>query len=84
MENKKMKIISIASLFALIITVIGATYAYFQAQTGTGAATDIEISANTVDTFSFEVGDPLKFTVDQFTFTEGEIMHRHQHLQRQY
>ena len=71
MESKKKKIGLVITIVFLVALVIGATYAYFQAQTGTGAATDIEISANTVDTFSFEVGDPLRFTANQFTFTEG-------------
>ena len=71
MENKKAKIVSVISTIALAVMVITATYAYFAAQTGEGAATDVEISANTVDTLSFEVGSPLRFTADQFTFTEG-------------
>ena len=53
MENKKTKIISIVSLVALALTVVTATYAYFQAQTGEGSQTDIKINANTVDTFTF-------------------------------
>ena len=71
MENNKTKIISVTSIIALVLILVGSTYAYFVAQTGEGKSTDIEISANTVDTFSFAVGDTLKFTADQFTFTEG-------------
>lgn len=71
MESKKKKIVLVITIVFLVALVIGATYAYFQAQSGVGAATDVEVSANTVDTFSFEAGSPLKFTADQFTFTEG-------------
>ena len=71
MEDKKKKVALIITIIFIAVLVIGATYAYFVAQTGEGKSTDIEISANTVDTFSFAVGDPLKFTADQFTFTEG-------------
>ena len=71
MESKKKKIVLVITIVFLVVLVIGATYAYFVAQTGEGAATDVEVSANTVDTFSFEAGSPLKFTADQFTFTEG-------------
>ena len=71
MEDKKRKVALIITIIFIAVLVIGATYAYFVAQTGDGKSTDIEISANTVDTFSFAVGDPLKFTADQFTFTEG-------------
>ena len=72
MEQKtNKKVALIITIVFIAVLVIGATYAYFVAQTGDGKSTDIEISANTVDTFSFAVGDPLKFTADQFTFTEG-------------
>ena len=71
MNDKKRNAFLIILIVFLVVLVTGATFAYFQAISGTGASTDIEVSANTVDTFSFEVGDPLKFTADQFTFTEG-------------
>lgn len=71
MESKKKKIVLVITIVFLVALVIGATYAYFVAQTGVGAATNVEVSANTVDTFSFEAGSPFKFTADQFTFTEG-------------
>lgn len=71
MESKKKKIVLVITIVFLVALVIGATYAYFVAQTGVGTATNVEVSANTVDTFSFEAGSPLKFTADQFTFTEG-------------
>ena len=72
MEQKtNKKVALIITIVFIAVLVIGATYAYFVAQTGEGKSTDIEISANTVDTFSFAVGDSLKFTADQFTFTEG-------------
>ena len=71
MNDKKRNTFLIILIVFLVVLVTGATFAYFQAISGTGASTDIKVNANTVDTFSFEVGDPLKFTVDQFSFTEG-------------
>ncbi len=44
MENKKTKIISIASMIAL--TLITATFTYFMAQTGEGKSTDVNITDN--------------------------------------
>ena len=41
MENKKTKIISIASMIALTLTLITATFAYFMAQTGEEKSTDV-------------------------------------------
>ena len=72
MEKNKTKIITVASLLALVILIIGATYAYFVAQTGEGSQTDIRINANTVDTLTFETGDPITLTLDQENFAEGK------------
>ena len=71
MENKKVTIVSIISIIALVITIIGATYAYFVAQTGEGKSTDIKINANTVDTFTFEAGSALNLNLNQDNFASG-------------
>ena len=71
MENKKTKIISIVSLIALAITLITANYAYFAAQTGEGAATDIKINANTTDVFTFETGSAISISLNQDNFASG-------------
>ena len=72
MENQKTKIISIVALVALALTVITATYAYFQAQTGEGSQTDIKINANTIDTFTFETGNAISIGLDQTSFASGK------------
>ena len=72
MENKKIKIVSIISVIALALTLVAATYAYFVAQTGEGAQTDIKINANTVDTFTFEVGSALNLSLNQENFASGK------------
>ena len=72
MDSKKAKIISIVSVIALAAILVGATYAYFQAQTGEGSQTDIKINANTVDTFTFETGDPLSINLNQENFASGK------------
>ena len=72
MENQKTKIISIVALVALALTVITATYAYFQAQTSEGSQTDIKINANTVDTFTFETGNAISINLDQTSFASGK------------
>ena len=72
MENKKTKIISVVSIIALALTLVTATYAYFQAQTGEGAQTDIKINASTVDTLTFETGSALNLSLDQDNFASGK------------
>ena len=71
MENKKTKIISMIAIIALILTVVTATYAYFQAQTGEGSQTDVKITANTVDTLTFETGSAISLSIDQENFAQG-------------
>ena len=71
MENKKTKIISIASIIALALTLVTATFAYFMAQTGEGKSTDIKINANTVDTFTFATGDAISLSMNQQNFASG-------------
>jgi hypothetical protein len=72
MENKKTKLISIASIIALALTLVTATYAYFMAQTGEGKSTDIKINANTVDTFTFETGSAISLNLNQENFASGK------------
>ena len=71
MENKKTKIISIGAVVALALTVITATYAYFNAQVGDPAVADIKINANTVDTFTFASGSAISFSINQDNFASG-------------
>ena len=72
MENQKTKIISIASIIALALTLVTATFAYFMAQTGEGKSTDIKINASTVDTFTFETGSAISFSLNQDNFASGK------------
>ena len=72
MENKKTKIISVVSIIGLALTLVAATYAYFQAQTGEGAQTDIRINASTVDTLTFETGSIISLSLDQDNFASGK------------
>ena len=72
MDNKKIKIVSIISIIALALTLVAATYAFFVAQTGEGAQTDIKINANTVDTFTFEAGSALNLSLNQENFASGK------------
>ena len=72
MENKKTKIVSVVSIIALALTLFTATYAFFAAQTGEGAQTDIKINASTVDTLTFETGSIISLSLDQDNFASGK------------
>ena len=70
-SKKQALILSIVAVVTLIALVVGATYAYFKAQTGEGSQTDIKINANTVDTFTFETGSAINLSLDQTSFASG-------------
>ena len=72
MENQKTKIVSIASIIALALTLVTATFAYFMAQTGEGKSTDIKINASTVDTLTFEAGSAISLNLNQDNFASGK------------
>ena len=72
MESRKTKIISVVAIVALALTVITATYAYFNAQVGDPAVADIKVNANTVDTFTFSNGSAISFSINQDNFASGK------------
>ena len=73
MQNKKQVIIlSIVASLALLVLIVGATYAYFQASGGTGTNTDVNVTTYTTDVFNFEVGNDIEISADQTTFASGK------------
>ena len=67
-NNKQAMILTLVAVVTLIALVLGATYAYFQAQTGAGKSTDINVTTNTTDVFTFATGDAISLEADQTTF----------------
>ena len=55
-NEKKVLVLSIIGIITLIIAVVGATYAYFQAQGGGSSNTDVNVITSTTDNLSFQVG----------------------------
>ena len=72
MEKKKPIILSVIALLALVALVVGATFAYFQAQVGEGKSADIVVKSYTVDTFTFATGSQLSLNLDQDNFASGK------------
>ena len=71
MENKKTKIISIVTSVFILLLLIGATYAYFIVGGNTGSSTSLDVTSSTLDTLSFQVGNPININVNQFNFGEN-------------
>ncbi len=72
MKNRK-GLLAIA-LIMLLAMVIGATYAYFAAQKGSGGHADIEVGAGTTDSLTFHAGTPINITAsaDDFYQSAGD------------
>ena len=72
MQYKKQIILSILTIFVLSALIIGATFAYFQAQGDTSSQTSAIVKTYTTDVFSFETGDAISFSLNQENFTSGK------------
>ncbi len=57
-QNKKRNLVFlIAGVLTLLIVVVGATYAFFQAQIGTGKEINADVSTGTTDNLTFSMSD---------------------------
>ena len=68
-KNKKNAIIlSVVAIATFAVLIIGATYAYFQAQTGASKSTDVKVTTYTTDVFTFTTGSAIGLYADQSSF----------------
>ena len=73
MENKKKAIIlSVIASIVLLVLIVGATYAYFQASGGTGTSANLRVTTYTTDVFNFEVGSDISIYADATSFASGK------------
>ena len=68
MEKKKAVIYSTVALIALVILVVGATYAYFQNQYGSASNADVNVTTYTTDMLTFTTGNAISLYADQTSF----------------
>ena len=70
-KNKKQALIlSIVAIVTLIALVVGATYAYFKAQGGTGSSTEVKVTTYTTDMLTFTTGNAISLYADQSSFAQ--------------
>ena len=68
-SNKKQALIlSIVAVVTLIALVVGATFAYFKAQVGTGSSTEVKVTTYTTDMLTFTTGSAISLYADQSSF----------------
>ena len=71
MKNKKNLSLLIVGIVTLIVVTLGATYAYFQAQSNGGANIDTDVITGTTDLLSFSFGDEINIQANEENFAEG-------------
>ena len=71
MTNKNNKILTIVAIIFLLVMVIGATYAFFEADGGGTTSEDTIVTSNTTDLLTFSINQDISFTVTQAAFGIG-------------
>ena len=71
MKNRKNTILLVIATITLITVVLGATFAYFMVQGGSGANIDTSIITGTTDLLSFSFGDEINIQANEENFAEG-------------
>ena len=72
MKNKKAIILSVIAIITLLVLIIGATYAYFQAGGGTGTSANLRVTTYTTDIITFEVGSNINIETNATLFSQGK------------
>ncbi len=72
MKNKKAITLSIIAIITLLILIIGATYAYFQASGGDGTSANLRVTTYTTDIITFEVGSNINIETNATLFSQGK------------
>ena len=71
MTNKNNKVLTVIAIIFLLVMVIGATYAFFEAEGGETTSDDAIVTSNTTDLLTFSIDKDISFTVAQDDFTSG-------------
>ena len=72
MKNRKKTItLMLVAIITLLVLIIGATYAYFQATSNTGSDTDVNVLTATSDLLTFKIDKDINIIVSQSDFKKG-------------
>lgn len=73
MENKKNTILlTVIAVATLLVAVVGATFAYFTAQGGTGSAANVTVSTGTAGSSSLGTFTAISIYADANSFAQGK------------
>ena len=72
MDNKrKARLLAIIAILVLLVAVVGATFAYFQAQLDSGASANVTVTTHSADQLIFTASSIVVGPVTEETFYEG-------------
>ena len=69
MKNKET--LPVIGILAILLTTIGLTYAFFQAQSSTPVTRDVRVLTHTVDMLTFSIDENMSVEATQLNFTNG-------------
>ena len=72
MKNKKIMILTVLVIATLVVSITGATFAYFGAQGDTNKNVNINVETATTDILKFSAGAALSIEASQSNFGKGE------------
>lgn len=74
MDNKKNTILlTVIAVATLLVAVVGATFAYFTAQGGDAAGTNVVVKTGTAASAAFSVDSSIDIYADATTFASGKV-----------
>lgn len=73
MENKKNTILlTVIAVATLLVAVVGATFAYFSASTGSTATKNVTVQTGSAGSSAITIDNAIAITADQTTFAKGQ------------
>ena len=70
-SKKKTIILAIVAVVALLVAIIGATYAYFAAQVSTGTNEDVTVQTHTSNTLTYHISKAISVTADDTNLVQN-------------
>lgn len=72
MDKKNTLLLTVIAIATLLVAVVGATFAYFSAQTGTEKRADVNVTTSTTDTTAMKIDGTIDINANQINFANSE------------
>lgn len=71
MDKKNTLLLTVIAIATLLVAVVGATFAFFSAQTGSGVSSQVQVTTHTTDSLTYGSWSPISITASQENFAEN-------------